>query len=286
MDLSIITVTWNAEDEIAEQIRSVQSGCNDIEYEQIVVDNNSSDNTCKIIKENFPKVKLIENDENAGFGTANNQGAEIATGDFLLFLNPDMKIKEGSLDKMIAWMREHTEVGIASPKLINEDGSFNEHASPRRLPTVWEQLAIIFKLPHVFRSILDRYLFVDFNPDQEQEVDSVRGSFMLMRNDIVDKLGWAFDPRYFIWYEDIDICREVERLGYKVMYTPIIEAVDYVGKSFDQRRGLWKQKNFTKSMLKYFKKWEPWYKWVWIAVARPFGIAMAWVRDKFFTLKE
>ncbi len=280
MELSIITVTWNTEDKISEQIRSVQSGCSEIEYEQIIVDNNSSDNTCKIIKENFPEINLIENDENAGFGTANNQGVGIAKGDFLLFLNPDMKVKEGSLDKMVAWMREHTKVGIASPKLINEDGNFNEHASPRRFPKVWEQLAIIFKLPYIFPSILDRYLFVDFDPDQEQEVDSVRGSFMLMRNDIVYELDWAFDPRYFIWYEDIDICREVKRLGYKVVYTPITEAVDYVGKSFCQRRGLWKQKNFTESMLKYFKKWEPWYKWVWIAAARPVGIFMVWLQEK------
>jgi len=96
----------------------------------------------------------------------------------------------------------------------------------------------------------------------------------------VEKLGWGFDPRYFIWYEDVDTCREVKKLGYKVMYTPIISCVDYVGQSFKKRTTLWKQKEFTRSMLTYFKKWEPAYKWVWIALVRPVGIGMAWVNDK------
>lgn len=286
MDLSIISVTWNNEDEIAEQISSAQSGCEDIECEQIVVDNGSSDKTCEIIKDKFPEVKLIENDDNVGFGAANNQGVEIAKGDFILFLNPDMKVKENSLDKIVAWMCEHKDVGIVSPKLVNKDGSFNEHASPRRLPKLWEQIAIIFKFPHLLPSILNGYLLKDFDSEKEQEVDSVRGSFMLMRRDLIDELGWAFDPRYFIWYEDVDICREAKRLSYKIMYTPEIEAVDYVGKSFGQRRTLWKQKNFTKSMLQYFKKWEPLYKWMWIAVFRPIGIFIAWLNDQVHNLKN
>lgn len=117
-------------------------------------------------------------------------------------------------------------------------------------------------------------------PDKEQEVDSVRGSFMIMRREVFEKLGFAFDPRYFIWFEDVDICREVQRLGYKVVHTPIISCVDYIGQSFKQRTTLWKQKNFTKSMLQYFQKWTPSYTWIWIAVFRPVGIAMAWVNDK------
>ena len=126
----------------------------------------------------------------------------------------------------------------------------------------------------------------DMDPDQEQEVDSIRGSFMLMRREFLDKTGWAFDPRYFIWYEDVDICREAKRHGYKVIYTPIITCVDYVGQSFKKRTTLWKQKQFTKSMLSYFQKWEPWYKWVWIALLRPVGIGMAWVNDRLAKLSK
>ena len=86
-------------------------------------------------------------------------------------------------------------------------------------------------------------------------MDSVRGSFMIMRREVYEKLGWAFDPRYFIWFEDVDLCREVKKMGLKVVYTPVISCVDYVGQSFKKRTTLWKQKQFIKSMAQYFWKW-------------------------------
>jgi len=120
----------------------------------------------------------------------------------------------------------------------------------------------------------------DFDSEKEQEVPSVRGSFMMMRREVYEKLGWTFDLRYFIWFEDVDTCREVWKLGYKVMYTPVISCTDFIGQSFKKRDTYWKQKNFTKSMLQYFQKWEPWYKWMWIAIARPVGLVLACVNDK------
>jgi len=281
MNLSIITVTWNNEKEIARQIASVFGACKNIRCEEIISDNGSTDQTVEIIKKEFPQVTLIENKENIGFAAANNKGVEIAQGEFLLFLNGDMKVEEGSLDIIFKWMKEHTDVGIVCPKLLDQHGKFNWDASPRRFPKLWEQLALILKIPHLFPSVLNSYHMKDMDVDAEQEVDSVRGSFMLMRREFIDKLGWAFDPRYFIWYEDVDICREVKRLGYKVMYTPVISAIDYVGQSFKKRKTLWKQKQFTKSMLTYFKKWEPMYKWIWVVLFRPVGIMMAWVNDLF-----
>jgi len=255
MDLSVITVTWNSESRIADQISSVVLGCGNISAEQLIVDNNSSDKTVDVIKKDFPNVGLIENKENKGFARANNQAVEIAKGDFVLFLNPDMKVEEGSLEKLVNWMRGHRDVGIASCKLTKENGEVNLNAAPRRFPSIWNQLAIVLKLPHFFPKILDKYLMKGFGFDREQEVDSVRGSFLLIRREIVDKLGWGFDPCYFIWFEDVDLCREVKKMGYKVMYTPFVNCVDYVGDSFKQRSTLWKQKQFIKSMITYFGKW-------------------------------
>jgi len=280
MDLSVITVTWNSAKLIGEQIESVKNGCQNINFEEFVVDNASNDETVKIIKEKYPWVKLIENKENLGFAASNNIAANLSVGEFILFLNPDMRTEKGSLDKIVSWMRVHREVGLASCRLVDENGVLNSDAQPRRFPGLSDQLSIILKLPHILPSILDRYMFKDFDADQEQEVDSVRGSFMIIRREVFEKLGWAFDPRYFIWFEDVDICREVKKMGYKVVHTPIISCVDYVGQSFKQRTTLWKQKNFTKSMLQYFQKWEPWYKWIWIALFRPLGIFMAFVNDK------
>lgn len=277
MDLSIITVNTNDKEKILSQIGSVRTAAEGLEYEQIVSDNGSSDGSVEEIKKLFPEVKIIENGSNLGFGAANNRGAEISQGDFLLFLNPDMRLVPGSLKKIVDWMRAHPEVGIASCKLVDENGLFNESAKPRRFPTVLNQIAVLLKLPHIFPRILDNYLYQGFNPDQEQEVDSVRGSFLLMRRELYQKLGWAFDPRYFIWFEDVDTCREAKRLGYKVFYTPVISGVDYIGQSFKKVPSFKKQKWFTASMVKYFKKWEPWYKWMPIAALRPVGIFLVWL---------
>ncbi|NCO04841.1 MAG: glycosyltransferase family 2 protein [Candidatus Magasanikbacteria bacterium] len=279
MDVSVITVTWNSRQLIGEQIISVMKGCRHISCEQIVVDNKSQDDTVAFVQKNFPHVKMLPNHTNAGFAAANNRGLRLAHGDFYVFLNPDMRVEPGSIDTIVDWMKQHKDVGIVSPKLVDEKGNLNEDAKPRRFPKVWEQVALVLKLPHLFPSIMDSYLMKDFDADKEQEVDSVRGSFMLMRKELVDKLGWAFDPRYFIWFEDVDICREAKKHGYKVVHTPIITAVDYVGQSFKQRTSLWKQQNFTRSMLTYFQKWEPWYKWMWIAMVRPVGIGMVRIRN-------
>jgi len=282
MDLSVITVIWNNEENITEQINSVFKGCKNILCEEIIVDNDSKDGAVDLIKKQFPNVEIIENGSNLGFGAANNKGADIAKGEFLLFLNPDMKVEPGSLDIIVDWMRKHPDVGIASPKLVDQNGKFNWEASPRRFPKLWEQVALILKLPHLFPKMLNKYHMKDFDYNKEQEVDSVRAAFIIVRRELINKLGWAFDPRYFIWYEDVDICRECKRNGFKLIYTPIISCVDYVGQSFKKRTTLWKQKQFTKSMLTYFQKWEPWYKWMWIALFRPIGVSMAWVNDKMF----
>ncbi|MBI2436244.1 MAG: glycosyltransferase family 2 protein [Candidatus Magasanikbacteria bacterium] len=285
MDLSIITVTWNAKENISEQIESVFRGCKNIRCEEIISDNGSQDDTVEIAvgtgRDLSAPVQVIENGANIGFGSANNKGLKIAQGEFLLFLNPDMRVEEGSLDVIVEWMRQHPDVGIVSPKLVDQFGKFNWDASPRRFPKVWEQVLLLLKVPHFVPTLLDRYLMKDFNPELEQEVDSVRGSFMLVRRDLIKKLGWGFDPRYFFWFEDVDTCRECWKAGYKVMYTPIITAVDYVGQSFKKRKSYWKQKNFSKSMLTYFRKWEPWYKWMWIAVFRPVGMGVAFLVDLF-----
>lgn len=283
LDVSVITVTWNSADFIARQIQSVETGAAGLRFEQIIVDNDSKDDTVSLIQKSFPSVTILSMGTNAGFGAANNAGAQKSTGEFLLFLNPDMRVQPGSLKTMVEWMRANPTIGLASCKLVDENSVINTEAMPRRFPRLTDQIALILKIPHLFPSVLNTYLYHGFNSDKEQTVESVRGAFMLMRREVYEQLGFAFDPRYFFWFEDVDTCREVWRLGLKVVYTPIISCVDYVGQSFKKRTTVWKQMQFTQSMCTYFKKWEPWYVWIWIAVARPFGIALAWLNDRLAT---
>lgn len=256
MDLSIITITHNSRGRIVEQLNSVLSAAKSISFEQFVVDNDSTDGTPEVVAQKFPQVKLIKNDHNAGFGRANNQAAVLAKGDFFLFLNPDMRLEPESLDKLIAWARQHPETGVIGCKLVNEKGEFNSRTGPRRFPAFFDQLMIFLKLPHLFPGLLKKYMWIGFDSEKEQEVDSVQGAFMLVRRSLYEKLGRAFDPRYFIWFEDVDLCRECWRLGWKVMYTPTISCLDFVGQDFKKKNILWKQLRFFTSMIKYFWKWK------------------------------
>lgn len=308
MELSIITVTYNSRQTIGRLIDSIPGAVFDpktgrsLNYEHWVVDNASNDDTPAFIKEKYgqqtitgqnmssesfeyssetiPRVRLWQNQKNEGFAAANNWAFHRAQGDFILFLNPDTKLEPESLYKLVDWMWYNREVGIVSPKLVTEAGAFNEQAAPRRFPSVWSQVAIILKLPHMFPNITKRYLMRDFDANKEQDVDSVRGAFMLVRHDLLAKLGFGFDPRYFFWFEDVDLCREAKRLGYRVVYNPIVSAVDYVGQSVKHQPTLWKQRQFTKSMVTYFRKWGPWYAASLVTITRPIGIGMAWVVDK------
>ncbi len=269
IDISLVTVITNDKERVMEQLRSVHASQGNFVFEVVISDNGSIDGGPEAIRKEFPEVQIVENKMNIGFGAANNHALPLTKGSYILFLNPDMRLEPDTLIKMKDWMEAHPTAGIASCRLLDERGRDNLRAAPRRFPRLFDQLMVLLKIGKLFPSTLNGYLYKGFDFSREQDVDSVRGSFMLMRREIVEKLGWAFDPRYFIWFEDVDICREVWRLGYKVVYTPVATAVDYVGQTFKRIKNFyWKQKCMTESMLRYFRKWEPWYIWIWIAVFR------------------
>ncbi len=258
MDVSILTVTSNSVEHIAEQIASVIEAGRDLVVGQLIVDNASDDETVTIVHQKYPNLSVTVFNEDRGFGAANNVLAPQASGRYFLLLNPDMKMAPGSLLPLIAFFDSHPKAGIVSCKLVDKDGNFNTKTAPRRFPTIFDQFVILFKLSHLFPSLLNKYLWKDFDPEKEQMVDAVQGSFMLVRRELYEKLGRLFDPRFFIWFEDVDLCREAKTCGYEVWYTPIVSCVDYAGQSFKRRPFLWKQKNFLISMFKYFQKWGLW----------------------------
>ena len=277
MDLSIIIVTWNSQKQIKNNLQSLLKSKTDFSYEIFVVDNNSSDQTVEIIKNEFPTVNLIVNDANLGFAKANNQAIKKVQGDFVLLLNPDMKVNEDTLDKMIQWMQTHQNAFVASCKLVDENGQIIKHV--RRFPTFFDQMAIIKKIPHIFPGILNKYLQKNFDYNQESVVDSIRGSFFMIRKTAIAKLG-LLDERYFLWLEEVDYCKRVYQAGGQVWYAPICQCQDYIGQSFKQVVGLQKQKYFRNSMLTYFQKWHPKWQYFLLKAAWPFGIFLAWLAEK------
>lgn len=260
-DLSVITVTHQSALFIEDQVFSVISGGLKLDMEQIVVDNGSSDGTLEIL-DRLPNVKVIKNRENRGFAAANNQAFAQAQGRYLLFLNPDMKVREGSLDMLVENMNGQPEVGIASCLLVDVLDRPLLTSCPRRLPRLFREILWLLRLDFLCKKPWEQ---------EAADLEMVKGAFMLVRRELIEKLGFAFDPRYFLLYEDTDLCREAKRLGYKIAHYSDIRCMDFNSRSFAIKTGEWIYRQFTESMLRYFRKWEPWYCWIWIALLIPCG---------------
>jgi GT2 family glycosyltransferase len=258
MDLSVIIVSWNVKEKLKHNLEALYNSEGDFKFEVFVVDNNSEDGSVEMVQENFPNVQIIRNLDNLGFAKANNQAIKLATGDFILLLNPDMQVNQSTLLKSWDWAKQNKQATVTGIKLFNEDGSLVKQV--RRFPKLFDQLMIVLKLPHLFPQLLNEYLCNNFDYTQASKVDSIRGAFFLINLENYKKLSGldkpSLDERYFIWFEEVDFCRQVHKLGGEVWYTPVAECLDYVGQSFKQVKKNKTQKYFSDSMLAYFRKWE------------------------------
>ncbi len=263
MDLSVVIVSWKVKDKLKENLNALFNSQGDFKFEVFVVDNNSSDGTVEMIKAEFPSVVLIANPDNRGFATANNQALGLASGNYILLLNPDMLVKPNTLAEALLWAKNNPQATVVGCKLVNGQGEIVKQI--RRFPKFSDQLAVTLKLPHLFPRIVNKYLCSDFNYNEPAKVDSIRGAFFLINCENYKKISGReiplLDERYFIWFEEVDFCREVYKLGGEVWYTPVASCLDYVGQSFSQVKLRQKQKYVGDSMLKYFQKWEAEWKY-------------------------
>lgn len=257
MTLSIIIVSYKVKEKLQANLQALLASENAPDFEIFVVDNNSGDGSVEMIRENFPQVKLIANEENFGFAKANNQAIKEAQGDFILLLNPDMQVFPDTLAKTILFAQQKPSAVVSSIKLVNEKGENIPHV--RRFPKLFDQLMVVLKIPHFLPSVLNSYLCQNFNYQQAAFVDSVRGAFFLINCSAWQKISGEekpfLDERYFIWFEEVDFCRQVHAKSGEVWYFPEASCLDYVGASFSQVNRKTKQNYFRDSMLKYFAKW-------------------------------
>jgi len=278
MDLSIIIVSWNVREKLRENLAALYRSQGDFSFEVFVVDNNSRDKTAEMVLREFPKVKLITNHENLGFAKANNQAIRYTSSRYVLLLNPDMRVFPDTLENMIGWLDNHSKVWVAGCKLVDERGRVIRQV--RRLPTVWDQLLIILKLPHLFPGLLNKYLCSNFDYNQAAKVDSIRGGFFMINVGVM-RASPLLDEQFFLWFEEVDYCRRVKEAGGEVWYTPAAECIDLVGQSFKQLpRGL-TQKYFRDSQLKYFKKWQPTWQYNLLKFVWPIGMVIATIGEVF-----
>lgn len=263
MDLSVVIVSWKVKDKLKENLNALFNSQGDFKFEVFVVDNNSGDGTVEMIKAEFPSVVLIANPDNRGFAAANNQALGLASGNYILLLNPDMLVKPNTLAEALLWAKNNPQATVVGCKLVNGQGEIVKQI--RRFPKFSDQLAVTLKLPHLFPRIVNKYLCSDFNYNEPAKVDSIRGAFFFINCENYKKISGReiplLDERYFIWFEEVDFCREVYKLGGEVWYTPVASCLDYVGQSFKQVNRGKTQEYFGDSMLKYFQKWETEWKY-------------------------
>lgn len=243
-NITTIIVSWNVRDALMKNLEKLSG-------DVVVVDNASSDGSVEAVRAKFPHVRVIANEKNLGFAKACNQGIALAKGHVLL-LNPDMQVIGDAVAKTAAYLDAHPDVAVVGAKLLDQDGKAMHHM--RRFPTCKDQFVIFLKLNRWFPAVIDRYMGTDLDLEQEQDVDTVRGSFFAINQTALQKIG-MLDERYFIWFEEVDYCRQAKQHGMRVRYVPDIVAQDFVGKSFAKRNRIWKRWQFSKSLVTYFLKW-------------------------------
>ncbi len=232
MKVSVIIVNYNVKYFLEVCLDSVLRAGKNMPVEIIVVDNNSKDGSCAMVREKFPGVILIENKDNKGFSRANNQGVAIAKGEYILFLNPDTVMPESFFEKMVSYMDAHPEAGAIGPRLIDGKGQFapdGKKSFPSLSVAIFKTTGINKIFPK--SAYFNKYYAVDVGEYQTAAVDVLSGCCMMARHSVVKEVGGAFDEDYFMYCEDVDLSYRIQKGGYKNIYYPEVNLVHYKGES-------------------------------------------------------
>jgi len=238
------------------------------ETEVIISDNASQDGTLAIIRAKFPSVKIIENKQNLGFGTANNRGFQHSKGQYVLFLNDDTLVKPGALAQMVSFMGANPDIGVVGPRLLNPDGTLQR--SIVRIPSIWVDMlralvprGIEINTP-IIRSFVQRVAkllrinnlgsFSDYT--FEADVDCVLGACLLTRRSTFEQVG-GFDENIFLWCEEGELCYRIRQSNWRIVYYPVAQVI-HLGGSTLGRMGETIPKRVIvqkyKSTLYFYKK--------------------------------
>ena len=279
MDISIIIVSWNVKDLLKKCLQSIYDKAQGLEFEIFVVDNASKDNSAVMVATEFTQVNLIASNENLGFAKANNLALEQAQGKYVLFLNPDTELMENSFKAMFNLMEQDENIALSTCQLNYPDGTLQKNI--KNNPGLCDQILILLKLHHFIQpKCLRRYLAKDFDYSKEQAVKQIMGAFMFVRTDVIKEIG-GFDTDYFIWWEDLDLCKRIQDLGQKIIYTPKTKIIHHEAKSFEQQMSLEKQKRFNRGMAIYFGKHGSLLVYWFIGLLGLISLVLAWLSQIF-----
>lgn len=224
VNVSIIIVSYNVKIYLLECLASIKANCRNLSYEIIVVDNNSTDGSAEAIERLHPDIILIRSMTNDGFSKANNRGYERSIGEFILLLNPDTLLQYRSIDGVLEFMREEPSAGIATCRVVNEDGS------PQKViqvfPTIARNIASAFFVDRLSREKHCRFYY----GDEPIRVDYVSGAFMLIRRSALGP-GPLLNPDYLMYAEEKDLALRLRRTGWYTYFIPDGEIIHFGGRS-------------------------------------------------------
>ncbi len=226
-DVSILIVHYNTPRLLRQTLKGIERVAPHVSHEVIVVDNNPKQRVAEMVEQEFPHVKLIVNQCNEGFGRGMNKAIEKATGRYLFVFNPDIVMQPGVLERLTEYMDTHEDVGMVGPRLSHPDGSLQHSCYRFMKPSV-----ILYRRVPVLRwfgfakAQVREYMMVDMDHTQTQDVDYLLGAAMFIRRKALEQVG-GFDPEFFVYFEDQDLCRRFWKKGWRVVYHPETELIHY-----------------------------------------------------------
>lgn len=252
VDLSIVIVNYNTKDLLRDCLASVLESRGLRSFEVTVVDNASSDGSADMVREEFAQVRLIASPVNGGYSYANNLGLQAVQARHYLLLNPDTIVPPSALAEMVAYMDSKPDAGAAGPRLVLADGSL-DLACRRSFPTPAVSFYRFSGLSRLFPKSrrFGRYNMTFLDPDEEAEVDSVVGAFMLVRGEALEQVG-LLDEDFFMYGEDLDWAYRMKQVGWKVYYNPAVTVLHY--KRASSRHSKRAQFEFVRAMYVFYRK--------------------------------
>lgn len=254
--ISIIILSWNDSKLVTQAVQSILQNTPHslLDYECIVIDNASADNSVAMLEQFGDQIRLIKNDTNRGYAGGNNQGYSLAKGEYILLLNQDTIIPTGTIAAMQHWLNDHPEYGGVTTKLLNIDSS-TQYYMHRRFPTLWSvTLALLHKRWQSFLpQAVKRYLYLDKDFTQDFDIEQAAGACLMVRRSAIDKLGCLFDEAHFpLYYNDVDLSYRLWQAGYKICCLCGVSVTHYKGTSVRRIPRWLNSKIYLRALWNYF----------------------------------
>jgi len=266
MDLSIIIVNWNSADYLDQCLSSVYRETGGVDYQIVVVDNASNDDACsRLIHQRFPQAVLHCSSKNLGFARGSNLGCKLSTGDALLFLNPDTQIQDNVFVRMVEHLHSNPGIGAVGARLLNTDRSL-QISCVQAYPTIWNQLLDSDLLRNMFPMLRlwgMQPLFA--KAGVPAKVDAISGACLMVKREVFSVVG-GFDDSYFMYVEDLELCRRITSAGYAIHLMNDCEVIHHGGTSSAKQSDHFANIRQQEALLQYFRASKgSWYCWLYRA---------------------